>query len=320
MGLDTRGIISVIELIAYIPLLIISACLIFKHGFGKKEGWVYLVLLSVIRITGGVTHVMSEHESSPSSNLLIVVGVTEASGVSPLLLATLGFLGTVSQLGFEDVVILPRALLGMKLLSHVALALTIAGGVKVGTNETPDGVDDINSGIKLRRIGVVLFVIQLAATMAITVVFWGKGTRILKHRRTLLKAITASIPFLAVRVLYAILSAWSPTGLPFPGVNNGPSAFKPFNSTMGNAGIYLVMSVIMEFIVVIIYVTAGLMIPLQNDYAGTTAVENREDNIGLYPSVYAPNSRHVKTASSLSVEQPRYGEPRHYPVAESRGY
>lgn len=46
MGLDARGITSVMELIIYLPLLPLSGYLILKHGF-KREGWLYLLLLSI---------------------------------------------------------------------------------------------------------------------------------------------------------------------------------------------------------------------------------------------------------------------------------
>ena len=49
-----------------------------------------------VRVAGAVTHIISEQETNPSVTLLIVVTILETSGVSPLLVATLGFLGTVS--------------------------------------------------------------------------------------------------------------------------------------------------------------------------------------------------------------------------------
>ena len=45
MGLDARGVTSVIELIFYLPVLLISILLVARHGF-KREGWIYLLLLA----------------------------------------------------------------------------------------------------------------------------------------------------------------------------------------------------------------------------------------------------------------------------------
>jgi len=51
-----------------------------------------------------------------------------------------------------------------------------------------------------------------------------------------------------------------------------------FNSTTGKWGIYLVMSVIMEFIVVLIYTYGGITIPLKDDFANAnTQVGSKDD-------------------------------------------
>lgn len=46
MALDSRGIVSVVEIIVYTPLLLLSIKLLVKYGF-KREGWLYLLLLSI---------------------------------------------------------------------------------------------------------------------------------------------------------------------------------------------------------------------------------------------------------------------------------
>ena len=46
MKLDSRGIVSVVEIIVYIPLLLLSIKLLAKYGF-KREGWLYLLILSI---------------------------------------------------------------------------------------------------------------------------------------------------------------------------------------------------------------------------------------------------------------------------------
>ena len=59
--------------------------------------------------------------------------------------------------------------------------------VILGTNEartpTPDVVNQINRGIKLRHIGVVLFIVQYVLTVVVTVYLWAGQESILKQRR-----------------------------------------------------------------------------------------------------------------------------------------
>lgn len=69
----------------------------------------------------------------------------------------------------------------MTLAIHVALGLTIAGGVMVGTNTDPGKV---KNGINLRHIGVILFVVEFILIILVTLYLWMNKDRVLKHRRT----------------------------------------------------------------------------------------------------------------------------------------
>lgn len=63
------------------------------------------------------------------------------------------------------------------------------------------------------------------------------------------------------------------------------------------------MSVVMELIALIIYVVAGLRIPLQNDYFEGDAIKQGESNMYLYSTAYAPNARNDMSVSSMSVSR-----------------
>ncbi|OBZ79227.1 hypothetical protein A0H81_00431 [Grifola frondosa] len=89
-------------------------------GFTKRAGWILLVVLSIIRIVGGVTHVLSEQNPS-NITLRIIYGIAESSGVSPLLVATLGFLATVGQGSIETHPLMARGLPLMGILGMVGL-------------------------------------------------------------------------------------------------------------------------------------------------------------------------------------------------------
>ncbi|PCH33290.1 hypothetical protein WOLCODRAFT_135031 [Wolfiporia cocos MD-104 SS10] len=191
----------------------------------------------------------------------------EASGVSPLLLATLGFLRTVCQHSLEDEPLIARGLRLMGLLGTVALALAVAGGVIEGeaTKES-----SLTSGQNLRHIGVILFVVLLGLIILVHVFCWMNSGRILKHRRTLLAGISVALPFLVVRVAYTVLSAYAPLtrSIAADGQVTSITSDSPltkFNSTTGPWIIYLLMSVVPEFIAVVIYVIVGTKIPLQDD-------------------------------------------------------
>lgn len=73
----------------------------------------------------------------------------------------------------------------MHVLCHGALAMTIAGGVIIGSDQATaaENVDKINGAIKIRHIGVILFVVQYVLTASVTGYFWQNKHIILKNRR-----------------------------------------------------------------------------------------------------------------------------------------
>jgi len=139
--------------------------------------------------------------------------------------------------------------------------------VNAGTAKTESA---LNSGDNIRHIGAILFAVLFGLVFLVHVFCWSNRSRILRHRRTLLAGISGALPFLAVRIAYSVLSAFAPAtrsisadGQVTPVTSNSPLA--KFNSSTGEWQVYLAMSVVPEFIVVVIYITVGTKIPLQND-------------------------------------------------------
>lgn len=79
--------------------------------------------------------------------------------------------------------------------------------------------------------------------------------------------ISTALPFLIVRCVYSVLSALSPISSFGPSTANLPaaphSALSEFNSFSGSWLIFLLMSLVMEYIVVLIYLTVGALTPLE---------------------------------------------------------
>ena len=85
----------------------------------------------------------------------------------------------------------------------------------------------------------------------------------------LLNGIIITLPFLAVRIVYGVLSSFAPFPITFENgqevPNNSDSALAKFSATSSDWAVYLVMSVLMEYIVVVVYATVGLLTPLGKD-------------------------------------------------------
>jgi len=273
-----------------------------------------LVILSIMRVVGGVTHILSETTEKSSIALRITYGICESAGTSPLLLATMGFLQTAGSGALDNHFIMTRGVRLAGLVSTVGLILAIVGGVKAGDASTES---DITTGTKLRRIGVVLFLVVYLFDVLFHVVLWSESSRLLMNRRKYLQRVTLALPFLSVRVLYTLLSGFAPSEESI-GSNgqviftNNNSVLEKFSQTSGNWAIYLVMSVLAEFAVVLIYTILGLTVNLDNDYVGsrTQDWDAPEELAKLRPAghEYAPYAPGNAYAAPQPYSQP-YAEP-----------
>lgn len=81
---------SIAELAIYSPLLVAASLLCKRHGFERSSGWVFILILCIIRITGSACNLVTY--SAPSTSLYQAVFILDSVGISPLLFATLGLL------------------------------------------------------------------------------------------------------------------------------------------------------------------------------------------------------------------------------------
>ncbi|KAI0757361.1 hypothetical protein C8Q80DRAFT_1265298 [Daedaleopsis nitida] len=277
MHLDARGILSAVEVVIYVPILIIGGFLSFKNGFARKAGWIFLVTLSIFRIVGGVAHILSEQDPTNVTKRTIYTTM-ESAGISQLLLATLGFLGTVAQYTISDTPFVSR---GLKLLGVVgagALVLGVIGGSDASKAKTPTDLDDANM---LRHIGSLLYVVLYVGSALMTFYYWSNANRILRYRRQLLKGVTATLPSISVRVAFGALSSFAPS--PFEVRDGEVVPVPPDYSGLGKLnlsspywGLYVALSVLPEYIAILIYAVVGIATPLGKDMPDYAKPEHLE--------------------------------------------
>ncbi|ORY15327.1 hypothetical protein BCR34DRAFT_585217 [Clohesyomyces aquaticus] len=90
MHLTKRGDVAVAELIIFIPALISAVLVCIRHGFKKTQGWIFILILCVIRIAGSVCQLIADNK--PGEAIIKTTLVFESVGIAPLLLSTLGLL------------------------------------------------------------------------------------------------------------------------------------------------------------------------------------------------------------------------------------
>ena len=94
MTLDSHGGLAIAEIVFYTPALIAALWVSKRHGFGRQTGWIFIVILSIIRILGASFTLASENQSN---NLSLIEGAAALDGVglSPLCLAAVGIIARV---------------------------------------------------------------------------------------------------------------------------------------------------------------------------------------------------------------------------------
>lgn len=297
--LDQRGDIAVAEIVVYIPILILSVILVIRNGFTRQAGWIYLVILSLIRIVGSCAAIASEYNTS-SENLEITALSLESAGVSPLLLATLGFLRTICQDTLDRDPLIAKGLKLLPLAGTIALILAIVGGINSGTGSTQSS---INQGLTLRHVGDIMFAVIFVLVVLLNGLCWANRGSIAYNRRVLLAGITGALPFVFVRVLYAVLSGFAPS---LRGVNtDGQVVYVPstsplntFYSLTGSWVAYLVMGVVPEFATMLVYITVGTRVRLERDSADAAYMLGR-------PSIQSDR----ESQEALARFQPRFEQP-----------
>lgn len=89
--------IAYAELVVYIPIFLLTAIIIFRHGFQKQLGWIYLTIFCVVRIAGAIFEIKREHNPTNKTDIEWAE-ILQSVGLSPLLMASLGLLKRVSVL------------------------------------------------------------------------------------------------------------------------------------------------------------------------------------------------------------------------------
>ena len=138
----------------------------------------------------------------------------------------------------------PRLFNVLALPTLAALILAIVAG----TNANSSKPSDIHDGHTEAKAAVLIFLITFLIQCAIALYSFLSLHSISQGEKRILFAVTLSIPFLLVRLIYAILV-------------NFDTGSTTFNYTTGSVIVQAFMAIIEEFIVVTLYLIAGVLAP-----------------------------------------------------------
>lgn len=249
-SLDPKGGLAAAEIAFFGPSLIISAFIVFRHGFSRRLGWFYLVMLSLLRLIGASTLLYAETQDDYSTAVLETIYITSAVGTAPLLLALLGFLQRVHDgMKAHGSNINAQIFRGISLLAVVSLVLAIIGGVY--STETNPG--KVSTGHSLMKAASVLFLAIYLILAGIAIFSFLRKSYALMGERKLVDAAVAALPFLLVRVVYTVIVSFS----------TSPSSIFYFRSV--NVYVSAFMQFLMEAFTVVIFIVAGLLTPKREE-------------------------------------------------------
>lgn len=254
--------IAIAQLVFYIPFLILTLLVAFKHR-KTSFAWFLLAAFCLIKIIGASARVdtVDHPRSNTAWTIALICGVF---GLNPLLMATLGVLSRA----FYDTQRQPwrriytgRATTALiHLPASAAVALCIYGATNAKT------AVDIPKEATV-KVGIVLFTLIYLLLLAMAMVAWLVKARSDGGQGVLIAAVLVALPFLAVRLLYGLLSIF----------DSKSSTFRLGN---GNQTVALCMEVLEEMIVVLAFVLAGWKVDAARMRYGTASDSTRAHRMG----------------------------------------
>ena len=240
--MQPREIVDIIEIIFYVPALVLSVWCCKKHGGGRQLGWFYLIVLALLRIIGASTGIASVHNPT-NSNLTATWVACDSIGLGPLLLALQGFLKRLNE-GMRRNGLNPQYIQMLSALVCAAVALAIVAACKLYSSDA----DTASDGQDFQKAAIIVYLVTFLLLAALAAFTAMKRQHIYGGEQRLLWAALLSLPFLLIRIIYSICAAF----------DNSSTTFSLISDAHTPVAVWAIMSVLMEFIVVSIYLAAGL--------------------------------------------------------------
>jgi hypothetical protein len=243
--------ISIAQIAFFSISLVAAIILATRHGWGRASGWLFLVLVSFIRILGGALQLAT---ISDPTNIGLAIGASTLQGIglTALILVMLGFLSRVleSIRLTHETFFTPRHVRLVQLLVMVALILSIVGGSKLGsvvTQAIKEGKQSYDIPVETKA-GVGLMIAAFALLTLGTIRTSMQINYAEPGEKRLILANALALPFVLVRLVYSALVTF----------DNSNADFRSFNGSVHYADYLLGMAVVMEMVAVAIFEIIGL--------------------------------------------------------------
>ncbi|MCJ1399121.1 hypothetical protein MMC11_002323 [Xylographa trunciseda] len=234
--------LAVATIVIYLVLIQPVIYCLWKHGRHGILGWLALQSFCLLRIIGNIVLVHAEATNTSNTNALLISNV----GLSPLLLATVGFLHEARRARNPS---LGRKLeWGLVIQYHFAVTIALIL-IIVGVVNLENGTLNTTTTSLLQAGAAVLIVCWAALVLWTRLSMREQGKDLDATAYTdgtkLLYAVLIALPLVAVRLIYAVVSLLME-------VNGTGSGFTT------SVAAKVLMSVVPEMLATIVFVVAGV--------------------------------------------------------------
>jgi len=271
MHLDKHGYVSIVELVVFIPCLIFGVAVCIRHGFKRTSGWIFILILSAIRIAGAICQLLTYDH--PTEGLIKATLILDSIGIAPLLLALLGVLSRLVDwisASMENPKINSKFFRIIQLVIGISLILGILGV----TSPKSQAADGSFIPPTISKVGIILNIVVFIVITIIFILSLPHGAAVPGPERPLRIHIPIALVAIAIRLLYSALCIF---------VHD--STFSLFN---GSIVANVLMAIVEEFFVVIITLVLGFKLGRINVEVQDGIVnfnQKSSDNGGQAPSV-----------------------------------
>ncbi|KAL4786417.1 hypothetical protein BJX76DRAFT_365798 [Aspergillus varians] len=248
MGTVTyRDGIAILQLLVF-PFVVVAALFIWKRT-GWRVGskiWRYAVTLSLIRIAGSISSLLTINHDS--HDVEVAVAVCELIGIAPLLLTYVGILRQIDR----DQKMHPRFLNMVTIVCFIGLILGIAGVSSADDDNNNNNQGSYHAGAIVKAsMGIFLAVFVVIVVLTVWLFAQLHGT-LRMFQKKLFLAIALSVPFLVIRLVYSAISDYG---------NN-----RRFAVYEGDPTVYLCMSVLEEIVAMVLTMVLGVSAVHADDF------------------------------------------------------
>jgi hypothetical protein len=245
--LDSDASLAVAQIAFFGAAIPFALAATLRQGMSRQAGWIFLVILCILRLIGGsATVYIHTHTYPPSTGLLELATITSSIGTAPLLMALLGLLSRIHA-GLTKATrhhIPTRTFRIIHIITIIALIIAINGGIFRSSSKASKQ----STGTSLSKASSIIFLAVFLVTAAITATTFTRRRDARVSDRRLVLACGAVLPFLLVRVVYLVIVSFT---------TDTSSVFY-----YEDVDVYItaVMQFLMEGIIVIVLTAVGLMV------------------------------------------------------------